>query len=72
MNPRTVEASGPSVAKTPARQIQEKSVLPAVEEADLIRQALKQSHGRVGLAAEILGLSRATFWRKRKHKHYGI
>jgi len=57
-------------AKNPARQIQEMSVLPAVEEADLIRQALKQSHGRVSLAAEILGLSRATFWRKRKH--YGI
>jgi len=39
-------------------------------ESDAIRIALEQSHGKVGLAADMLGLSRATFWRKRKQ--YGI
>ncbi len=39
-------------------------------EPDAIRLALEQSNGKVSLAAEMLGLSRATFWRKRKQ--YGI
>ncbi len=48
---------------------QQQFILSA-EEADLIRQALKQSQGKVNLAAEFLGMSRATFWRKRKS--YGL
>tara|TARA_B100001989_G_scaffold245273_1_gene214851 strand:- start:1473 stop:2987 length:1515 start_codon:yes stop_codon:yes gene_type:complete len=40
------------------------------EEKELIRSALEDSHGHVGQAAETLGMSRATLWRKRKR--YGI
>lgn len=36
------------------------------DEKTLILQALQQSQGKLGLAAELLGISRATFWRKRK------
>jgi len=39
-------------------------------ESAAIRLALEQCNGKVGLAADMLGLSRATFWRKRKQ--YGI
>jgi transcriptional regulator with PAS, ATPase and Fis domain len=35
-----------------------------------IGEALRQSHGRVNEAARLAGMSRATFWRKRKH--YGL
>ncbi|EIC30270.1 sigma-54 interaction domain-containing protein [Methylomicrobium album] len=35
-----------------------------------IGEALRQSHGRVTEAARLAGMSRATFWRKRKH--YGL
>ncbi len=38
------------------------------DEAGRIREALARSEGRVGSAAELLGMSRATFWRKRR-KH---
>ena len=31
-----------------------------------IEQALEEANGHVGKAAEILGISRATLWRKRK------
>lgn len=44
-------------------------ISPDQEEA-AISEALAQSHGRVGAAANALGLSRATFWRKRKK--YGL
>jgi len=44
--------------------------LSAEEESVAIRQALAQSNGKVTLAARTLGMSRATFWRKRKL--YGI
>jgi len=44
--------------------------LSAAEESTAIRQALEQSNGMVTLAARSLGMSRATFWRKRKI--YGI
>lgn len=53
-------------SKPQIQQIQAKPVISADEEVDLIRQAFKQSHGKVNLAAELLGFSRATFWRKRK------
>lgn len=36
------------------------------DEAAAIKQALENSHGRAGNAANLLGMSRATFWRKRK------
>jgi transcriptional regulator with PAS, ATPase and Fis domain len=35
-------------------------------EADVIRSALTRSHGSVGKAAEELGISRTTLWRKMK------
>ncbi|MDP1774881.1 MAG: sigma 54-interacting transcriptional regulator [Methylobacter sp.] len=44
--------------------------LSADEESAAIRQALEQSNGRVNQAARVLGMSRATFWRKRKI--YGV
>ena len=40
--------------------------LSAAEESAIIHQALEQSNGKVSLAARTLGMSRATFWRKRK------
>jgi transcriptional regulator with PAS, ATPase and Fis domain len=46
------------------------SPLSAAEESAAIRQALEQSNGMVTQAARSLGMSRATFWRKRKI--YGI
>ena len=46
------------------------SPLSAAEESAAIRQALEQSNGMVTLAARSLGMSRATFWRKRKI--YGV
>ncbi len=44
--------------------------LPAHQEADAIRDALARCNGMISPAARLLGMSRATFWRKRKH--YGI
>jgi transcriptional regulator with PAS, ATPase and Fis domain len=49
---------------TPARQSREK--LTEENARDLIRQALEQNKGRPGAAAAMLGMSRATFWRKRR------
>ncbi len=40
------------------------------QEASAIRQALETSHGKITPAARLLGMSRATFWRKRKT--YGV
>lgn len=40
--------------------------LTAAEEKEAILRALEQSRGRVTEAAAVLGMSRATFWRKRK------
>jgi transcriptional regulator with PAS, ATPase and Fis domain len=39
-------------------------------EIEAIKRALEQTNGKVNVAAEILDMSRATFWRKRKQ--YGI
>jgi transcriptional regulator with PAS, ATPase and Fis domain len=36
------------------------------DEMATIQKALEQSHGQVSTAANLLGMSRATFWRKRK------
>ncbi len=57
--PRTVE-----------QQPVQNSPLSADEESVAIRQALEQSNGKVSLAARLLGMSRGTFWRKRKI--YGV
>jgi transcriptional regulator with PAS, ATPase and Fis domain len=40
------------------------------DEPAALRAALEQCRGRVGDAAKLLGISRATFWRKRKQ--YGV
>lgn len=57
-----------------SRTVEPKSVqntqLSAGDESAAIRQALEQSNGQVTQAARSLGMSRATFWRKRKV--YGI
>jgi transcriptional regulator of acetoin/glycerol metabolism len=45
-------------------------IIPRDQQADAIRQALAQYQGKVNPAAQSLGMSRATFWRKRKV--YGI
>jgi transcriptional regulator with PAS, ATPase and Fis domain len=41
-----------------------------VDEESMIREALERSNGHIGTAADLLGMSRPTFWRKRKK--YGI
>jgi len=46
--------------------IRESVPLTAAEETAAIHQALEQSKGMVTTAARLLGMSRATFWRKRK------
>jgi transcriptional regulator with PAS, ATPase and Fis domain len=51
-------------------QIRQTAPLSAEEETAAIRQALEQSKGMVTTAARLLGMSRATFWRKRKL--YGV
>jgi transcriptional regulator with PAS, ATPase and Fis domain len=48
------------------QQIRQTVPLSAEEETAVIRQALEQSKGMVTTAAQSLGMSRATFWRKRK------
>lgn len=60
--PHSVEQASPS----PKQSLP----LSAEEESAAIRQALEQSNGLVSTAARLLGMSRATFWRKRKL--YGI
>ncbi|MBK8814843.1 MAG: sigma 54-interacting transcriptional regulator [Methylococcaceae bacterium] len=52
-----------NLQKIPRKQIQ--TMNPA-DEAAAIRKALEQSEGQVSIAANLLGMSRATFWRKRK------
>ena len=44
--------------------------LTQADEIAAIKQALAQCHDRAGESASLLGISRATFWRKRKQ--YGI
>lgn len=61
----------PPEFREPLHPVAESKVLPntalsATEEAEVIRQALADSHGKVTQAAHTLGMSRATFWRKRK------
>jgi transcriptional regulator of acetoin/glycerol metabolism len=42
------------------------AIAPLPDEKTRIRQALTVTNGKVEEAAELLGMSRATFWRKRK------
>lgn len=53
-----------------SKNAQKKMILSTDQEADKILHALQQSQGKVTSAAQMLGMSRATFWRKRKL--YGI
>ena len=52
------------------KRIKQSAPLSKEQKMAAIRQALEQSNGMVTPAAEILGVSRATFWRMRKL--YGI
>ncbi len=52
------------------KRIKQSAPLSREQKMAAIRQALEQSNGMVTPAAEILGVSRATFWRMRKL--YGI
>ncbi|MDD5411598.1 MAG: sigma 54-interacting transcriptional regulator [Methylobacter sp.] len=57
----------PQVVTQPIRL---NSPLSAEQESAAIRRALEQSNGMITPAAQLLGMSRATFWRKRKF--YGV
>jgi transcriptional regulator of acetoin/glycerol metabolism len=61
--PQLREPRGPS-------PIDPAGAAPAEGEAERIRRALDQARGRINEAAAKLGMSRATFWRKRKR--YGL
>ena len=56
----------PQVGDTLKRPNKRSPQLDPEDEVSAIRQALEQSDGQVGMAASLLGMSRATFWRKRK------
>ncbi len=58
-----------SPAVAPASQNSD-SIPPNLNEEQAIRQALRHHHGKIAPAARMLGMSRATFWRKRRR--YGI
>jgi len=58
---KTIEYSNPTLKKTVNRS--------AEEEPEAIKKALTECQGRAGDAANMLGMSRATFWRKRKRYH---
>jgi transcriptional regulator with PAS, ATPase and Fis domain len=60
--PRSVDWLKPGYSAKPK--------LTEAEEITAIKRALEQSQGRAGIAAQLAGMSRATFWRKRKH--YGV
>jgi transcriptional regulator with PAS, ATPase and Fis domain len=65
--PEFHEAPGPmaTAEKLPARRARR-----AEDEATMIRDALKRADGYLEEAARLAGMSRATFWRKRKK--YGL
>ncbi len=56
------------IAQTPSSM--QATITNRPDEETLLRQALHDSHGNIDEAAKLLGISRATFWRKRKK--YGI
>lgn len=57
----------PTISEAPVKTL---SPIKTQDEASLIRQALEASAGKIQPAADSLGMSRATFWRKRKQ--YGF
>ena len=61
--PEFREPRADNLQKMPHKQNQP---LNPEDEMTAIRNALEQSHGQVSMAANLLGISRATFWRKRK------
>lgn len=59
----------PEFRESPAIDKDDSEALPPLAEEDekqAIERALKQAGGKVGRAAASLGMSRATFWRKRR------
>ncbi len=64
---RSTPAGGTAAPPPPAAHSLSGQQLPA-DEAQAIRRALELTGGHVGRAAELLGMSRPTFWRKRR-KH---
>ncbi|MCK5926215.1 MAG: AAA family ATPase, partial [Methylococcales bacterium] len=49
-------------------RIETKNISPPINtEKERLEHALYQCNGQVTKAAQLLGMSRATFWRKRKH-----
>jgi len=48
------------------KQVRQSRPLAPEDEISSINKALAQCHGQAGKAASLLGMSRATFWRKRK------
>jgi transcriptional regulator with PAS, ATPase and Fis domain len=64
------EFTEPKVITTPAAATKPLPMRSPDQERQAIGEALLQSRGRVTEAARLAGMSRATFWRKRKH--YGL
>jgi transcriptional regulator of acetoin/glycerol metabolism len=58
----------PELREEPEAPASTRPAHPLVSEPERIRWALERTKGHVGEAAELLGMSRPTFWRKRK-KH---
>jgi transcriptional regulator with PAS, ATPase and Fis domain len=58
----------PSELPPEFRELRPIRARPKATEEQRIREALEQSGGHIGRAAELLGVSRPTFWRKRR-KH---
>lgn len=56
----------PKAMEPVAQTFKQSALLSASQEKSAIRQALLQSQGNINMAAQLLGMSRATFWRKRK------
>ncbi|MDD2761204.1 MAG: sigma 54-interacting transcriptional regulator [Methylomonas sp.] len=68
-NEITLEDLPPEFREMPAggnRTTLSRQNIPHVDEAELIREALKVTGGNLEAAARHAGMSRATFWRKRK------
>jgi transcriptional regulator with PAS, ATPase and Fis domain len=61
----------PPEFREPSITVNNDAVIQAIStvstEKNALEQALKQANGKVSQAAKLLGMSRATFWRKRKN-----
>lgn len=68
-NEITVDDLPPEFRETPAKNVSPVPLTKTVRhlnEAELIREALQACDGQLEAAAQYAGMSRATFWRKRK------